>query len=168
MTRPRVYICGDSFSDDTWESVGVRFEKFDAASYSWVQLLEQDFTVIRKAQAGASNEEILQQVESVPQDELKCINLTTLSRTNRGLDPWPAERASIRSIYRIVKTPNVYIWSPTQEYEDISYVDWVPLKDHNESYSPLVRVAGCHFTKEGNHILYTHIKEALRSINGRY
>lgn len=160
MTRPRVYICGDSFSDDTWG--------FDAASYSWVQLLERDFTVIRKAQAGASNEEILQQVKEVPQDELKCVNLTTLSRTNRGLTRWPAEIASIRSIYRIVKTPNCYIWSPTQEYEDISYVDWYPLKDHNELYSPLVRVTRCHFTEEGNHILYTHIKEALRRVDGRY
>lgn len=161
MTRPRIHICGDSFSDDTWGSVGVRFEKFDAATLSWVQLLEQDFEIVRSAKAGASNEEIHQQVKTLPHDEIKCVNLTTLSRTNRGLDPWPAERISIRSIYHIVKTPNTYVWSPTQEYEDISYVDWIPLKDHNELYSPLVNVTGCHFTDEGNHLLYTHIKEKL-------
>tara|TARA_S200002703_G_scaffold151697_1_gene151353 strand:- start:1574 stop:2074 length:501 start_codon:yes stop_codon:yes gene_type:complete len=165
MILPRIFICGDSFSDDTWGSLGVRMKRFGPAITSWVEQLEQDFEIIRMARVKSSNEEILEQVQSCPVDAIKCVNLTTLSRTNRGLDPWPAERTSIKSIYKIVKTQNTYIWSPTQEYEDISFVDWIPLKDHNEMYSPQVDVVGCHFTLEGNSLLYTHIKEKLRRIN---
>lgn len=151
----RVLICGDSYSDPTKP-----INDYPPTN-AWVDKLRDDFDVVCLAQVGANNEEILNQAAQDVSRDFTLISLAPLARGDNL-------KQMIKSVYQITQIKNCYVWSPFRDYASVKGVDWQPFVSHNEFYIKLnyfdayvsrhYQFTGCHFTHQGNELVYEHMK----------
>ena len=148
----RYLICGDSYSDETWNN----------PSYTWISALKNDFEIECRGKAGSTNTDILEQVLKYQKPNQGTI--VSLTELDRGGDI----KKSIKVVRKILQLENVYVWSIYPDFMEIKSIDWQPFIAYNELFISKDKrseknFTGCHFTREGNDAVYAHMKYIISS-----
>lgn len=157
----KILICGDSYSDNRCIING------HIPNNTWIDQLGQIYDVQCMGEGGASNEEVYKQLLSADVWDFALVSLTPSSRG----------RFSGKFALKLIKTRNVYCWSPFITYRNIKGVDWQPFVLHNEMfikqlheneyYQGNYTFTGCHFTREGNKTVFEHMRFIIEHMLGR-
>lgn len=159
----RILVCGDSYSDNRCIINGHK------PNNTWINQLSQLYDVKCIGMAGASNEDVYNQL----------ISTSTWDRALVSLTPPSRGEFSGKFALKIIKTKMVYCWSPFRVYRNVKGVDWQPFVLYNEWHIKQLHeneyeqgnytFTGCHFTSEGNKAVFEHmnyiIKNKIRSID---
>ena len=154
----RILICGDSYSDNRC------IINDHKPNNTWIDQLSQLYDVQCLGEAGASNEEVYEQLISTSSWDRALVSLTPSSRG----------RFSGKFALKVIKTRNVYCWSPFRTYRDVKGVDWQPFISYNEMFIKQLYLdkyeqgnyifTGCHFTSEGNKAVFEHMNYIIKNM----
>ena len=153
-----ILICGDSYSDNRC------IINDHKPNNTWIDQLSQLYDVQCLGEAGASNEEVYEQLISTSSWDRALVSLTPPSRG----------RFSGKFALKVIKTRNVYCWSPFRTYRDVKGVDWQPFISYNEMFIKQLYLdkyeqgnytfTGCHFTSEGNKAVFEHMDYIIKNM----
>lgn len=166
MTKERVVIVGDSYSDPQATIFGYK------PTHTWVDRMREQFDVECYAKVGANNLDILQQVPDTDWDWIIC-SLSPIIRPGRQTFTTTRElhKSNIAAAWKLVRLPRSLVWSPFIVYKDMSHVIYQPWTEHNELsiqyhyadryFAREFEFTGCHFTREGNDLHYEWVCNQL-------
>jgi len=167
-TRKQIVICGDSYSYKDGIYGAQVYGKWPP-TLTWVDLLMERHDVTYYSFNGHSNVQIEQQIpEDHNWDHLIC-SLGPVFRVegNIDIDDSRVYANNMATGLRISKLPRCYLWSSFPEYRDLDWINYIPLRQHNEYFlrrdfpelyaQNHFKFTGCHLTEKGNRLLHAKI-----------
>lgn len=162
-----ILLAGDSYTS----CVDFRDDKSQPL-YMWTEAICERFDAKCVGRPGASNYDILQQINQNESD-LVIVNLTTL---NRITSHWGCSRPSYKNkttkqrvesasqlhARKVIELSH-YVWSTFPDYTDWEEVHTIDLRQHDDMWSS-VSTTGCHFTREGNDWMINHITQKIEEM----
>jgi uncharacterized protein involved in tolerance to divalent cations len=168
MTRPRISICGDSYS-----AVNAPTTCYATVteSYSWIHDIQKDYSVECLAESGRSNFDILKQVKRARGDII-ISNVTSLNRVAFAVSKRSVEisKADLQlhnlKISRLISRLSDVCWTPFVGYEEVPEILYLPFERENELYNDHLkdRLTKHHLTQRGNELLRDEMLKQLERI----
>lgn len=167
-----ILIAGDSYSTDQ----DFRPQPKSLEYYSWVTELKKIYPCQIKAKAGASNWDIIRQLNC--EYSYAIVNLTAFNRVSYTrmhlTESWNQESEMIQKIkkagkqhaLKILSHSRCYFWSPFPIYETWPKVDYIELRRWDELWDDKIipYATGNHLTREGNDWMINHMSKIIEEI----